>query len=200
VIAGLSDYLLASFPTSHAAAWDVLHEKVTLVDMTLEVVHRILCKVSGLFSGANQVAQNLAIRLINLCGILDIREDANAREMDGVPSPSQLRSKSFSVAVETLRYLGDALTVSRGSEKLAAGTSDTDKPTYEVLGQILRECIETSDGQFNEMIFLNPCLMKCRTTLQKYSPNLFHGISLHPFVSFALLVSKRPRWMSLERR
>ena len=135
VIAGLSDYLLSSFPSSREGAWTVLHEKITLVDTTLEVIHRVLSKVDGVWSDSGETAEKAVFRLIGICGVLDTRDDADMQE-EGVLSPRQLRERTFAGTLELIRYLGNVDHVTRGAESRS----------WETAREIITECVKTSEG------------------------------------------------------
>lgn len=136
VIAGLSDYLLSSFPSSREGAWTVLHEKITLVDTTLEVIHRVLSKVDGVWSDSGETAEKAVFRLIGICGVLDTRDDADMQEEEGVLSPRQLRERTFAGTLELIRYLGNVDHVTRGAESRS----------WETAREIITECVKTSEG------------------------------------------------------
>ncbi|THH16411.1 hypothetical protein EW146_g4222 [Bondarzewia mesenterica] len=135
VISGLSDHLLSSFPSSREGTWNVLHEKIILVDTTLTIIHQVLTKIDGLWTGAAGIAEKALFRLINTCGVLDTRNDADVQEGGSVLSPRQLRERTFSVTVELMRYLGNADNAARGDEKR----------TWEILRTTILECIQTGE-------------------------------------------------------
>ncbi|TFY78245.1 hypothetical protein EWM64_g5764 [Hericium alpestre] len=139
VISGLCDNMLSSFPSLAGGSWDVLHEKVTLVDVTLEVIRRVIAKLDGYVFDADQVV----LRLLNLCGALDTRRDPEILD-DAVPSPKQLREKAFMVAVETLKYLGNTICQSNTAEKT----------TWEIMKRIVQECLES--GRVTLTLFRAP--------------------------------------------
>lgn len=139
VISGLSDHLLSSFPSSREGSWDALHEKVSLIDCSLEIIHRLLKKITGFFYEQEDLARTLFIRLVYLCAAMDSRDDGDVADAEGIPSPSDLRGKTFVVATHLLRYLGDPPGITRGESLV--------RPSWELLRTIVDHCLQTCEGE-----------------------------------------------------
>src|ERR1700685_1785932 len=135
VINGLSDHFLASFPTSNVVSWSTMHEKLDLIEITLEIIQRVTGRVDGLYSGPGDAVKATFVRLLHLCSALDSWLDVAIPIEDGVPTPHRLREKAFRVAVDLLRHLG-GITTSGGHST----------PSWKTLRGILIECLDVAQG------------------------------------------------------
>jgi len=138
IINGLSDHFLVSFPTSNVVEWSAMHEKLDLIKITLEIIQRVTGRVDALFSGSEDAANTMFVRLLNLCSALDSWLDVNIPIEREMPTPLQLRDKTFKVAVDLLRHLGD-ITTSGGSNP----------PSWKTLKRILIECLDVAQGIYH---------------------------------------------------
>jgi len=136
VVVGLADHFLASFPSSNSVSWSAIHEKVNLVQVTLEVIQRVSSRVDGVFLGPGDLAQKVFTRLLNLCNVLEVWISIEVPKGDGVPTPLDLREHAFQVTVGLLRCLG-------GNVPTAAGS---DGPTWKILRNILTESLDVIHG------------------------------------------------------
>jgi len=112
-----------------------MHEKLDLIKITLEIIQRVTGRVDALFSGSEDAANTMFVRLLNLCSALDSWLDVNIPIEREMPTPLQLRDKTFKVAVDLLRHLGD-ITTSGGSNP----------PSWKTLRRILIECLDVAQG------------------------------------------------------
>jgi serine/threonine-protein kinase ATR len=136
VIAALSDHFLASLPSHRTVPWNAMHEKVKLVEITLEVVQRVTDRVDALYAGPGNFASKIFTRLLNLCICLDVWVDVVVPEENDIPTPLQLRQKTVQVAVSVLRCLGSNVVVAGGS----------DEHTWKMLRNIVTQCLEVING------------------------------------------------------
>jgi serine/threonine-protein kinase ATR len=137
VINGLSDHFLASFPTSDVVPWGAMHEKLDLIEITLEIVQRVTVRVDALYSGPGDAAAKIFVRLLGLCSALDSWVDVDILIEDEIPTPARLRGKAFGVAADLLRHLGGIST---------GGGSHT--PSWKILRSILIECLDVGQGEY----------------------------------------------------
>jgi serine/threonine-protein kinase ATR len=140
VINGLSDHFLASFPTSNVVPWTEMHDKLDLIDITLEIIHRVTVRVDALFSGpGDDAAKKIFVRLLNLCSALDSWLDVDIVVEDDIPTPLHLREKTFRVAIDLLRHLGGMA---------------TNAPAWKILRSILAECLDVAQGGYHTLFDL----------------------------------------------
>lgn len=138
VITELSDHFLASFPSSNVVPWNAMHDKLELIEITLEIIQRVTARVDALYSGPGDAAKHLFARLLSLCSSLDFWIDFGVTVEAGIPTPQHLSEKTFSVAVDLLRCLGGNV--------MAGGCND--EPTWKILRNILIECLDVSQGKW----------------------------------------------------
>ena len=135
IINGLSDHFLVSFPTPNVVEWSAMHDKLDLIDITLEIIQRVTGRVEALYSGPGDAAKTVFVRLLNLCNTLDSWLDVDVPTEDDAPTPLRLREKAFTVVVDLLHHLGDTA---------AGGQSNT--PSWKTLRSILIECLDVAQG------------------------------------------------------
>ena len=135
IIDGLSDHFLASFPTSNVVPWTAMHEKLGLIEITLEIIQRVTVRVDGLYSGPGDAAKKIFVRLLNLCNALDSWLDVDIVIEDDMLTPLRLRERALGVAVDLLRHLGGITT---------GGEPNT--PPWKILRSILIECLDVAQG------------------------------------------------------
>jgi serine/threonine-protein kinase ATR len=141
VINGLSDHFLASFPTSNVVLWGAMHEKLDLIEITLEIVQRVTVRVDALFSGPGDAGKKIFVRLLNLCSALDSWLDVDIIVEDEIPTPVRIREKALAVAIDILRYLG-GITTGGGSQA----------PSWKILRDILIECLDVGQGEYQYVL------------------------------------------------
>jgi hypothetical protein len=135
VVVWLSDMFLSSPIPFHGETWGDFHQKVKLVGITVQVIQRLYARIDGLHTGPN-LAKTIITRLLNLCTSLDTWEDVDAPGEEDVPTPQQLRTHAFQVAVDILRHLGSGVST----------TERSDPQIWEELRVILAECLDISYG------------------------------------------------------
>jgi len=139
LFADFSDHLITGFPTSpHEHSWDVLEERVLLIDTALEAFLRLFAKAENLFDGHTERGLHTIVRLVGFCTLLDGYDESNTFESTSdTPKPGQLRDKTFAVIVKALSNIGDGL---RKGEKGEKG------PSWLALRDFLDYCLIVCNG------------------------------------------------------
>jgi serine/threonine-protein kinase ATR len=114
-----------------------MHEKLDLIEITLEIVQRVTIRVDALYSGPGDAAKKIFVRLLNLCSALDSWLDVDIIVEDEIPTPARIREKALAVAIDILRYLG-GITTGGGSHA----------PSWKILRSILIECLDVGQGEY----------------------------------------------------
>jgi serine/threonine-protein kinase ATR len=136
VITSLSDHFLTPLPSHHAVPWKAMHEKVKLVEITLELIQRTTDGVTALYAGPGDLAKIIFAGLVKFCGGLAGWIDVEVPQEEGIPTPLELQQKAIQTAVGILRCLGNKVTSVAGS----------DEPTWKTLRDILMEGLEICRG------------------------------------------------------
>lgn len=136
VINGLSDHFLASFPCANVVPWNAMHEKLELIEITLEIIKRVTFRVDAMYSGPGDAAKRIFARLLNLCSALDSWIDVEVPVEEGIPTPLHLRGQAFQTTTDLLRHLGGNISMSGGP----------DAPTWKILKSIMCECLDVTQG------------------------------------------------------
>jgi serine/threonine-protein kinase ATR len=144
IIIKLADHFLTPFPSNNDVPWDAMHDKIKLAEITLEVVHRATDRVRALYIGPNDLAKKIFTRLLNLCSSLDGWVGVEVPGVEGIPTPLDLRNKSFQTVVDLLRRLGSNVT----------SVGESDEPTWRQLRNIIVEILEVGRGM--------PLILFCR--------------------------------------
>lgn len=136
IVNGLSEHFLASFPSSNAVPWNAMHDKLELIDHTLEIITRVTSRVEAAYAGPGDAAKALFTHLLNLCNALDCWLDVEVTNEPGVPTPLQLRDKTVKAIVGLLRHLGSCISSGAGP----------DSPAWKNLREIMVECLDLTCG------------------------------------------------------
>jgi serine/threonine-protein kinase ATR len=137
IISGLSDHFLASFPNSNTVPWSAMHEKLELIEITLEIIQRVTVRVEALYSGPGDAAKKIFLRLLSLCSALDFWLSIDVPIEDDIPTPHRLQGKALKTAVDLLRHLG-GIQIGGGSNA----------PLWKILREILMECLDVGQGRY----------------------------------------------------
>ena len=137
VIVALSEHILTPLPSHHTVLWNAMHEKIKLVEITLEVVQRVTDRLDALYAGPSDLAKKIVTRLVSMCVGLDVWVDIEVPEEKDIPTPLDLMQKASHTAVCVLRCLGGSMSIPAGS----------DEPTWKTLRHILMEYVEVVHGR-----------------------------------------------------
>jgi serine/threonine-protein kinase ATR len=138
VIVSLSDHFLTPLPSHRDAPWNAMHEKVKLVEITMEVIQRATDRVDALYAGPGDLAKRIFASVLKFCTGLDVWVDLEVPKEDGIPTPLDLRQRAVQTAVGILRCMGNNITAVGG----------TDEPTWKILRDILTDSLEVSHGAY----------------------------------------------------
>jgi len=123
-----------------------MHEKLDLIEITLEIVQRVTVRVDALYSGPGDAAKKIFVRLLNLCSALDSWLDVDIIVEDDIPTPARIREKALTVGIDILRYLGGT-TTGGGSHVLS----------WRILRSILIECLDVGQGEYQCVLRSGSC-------------------------------------------
>jgi len=132
VISDFCRYTLSTLPFPKGWQWSLLHEKVKLIELCLEVVRRAIRSSDSLFVGHDAQAKTLFETLIGLCVVLDQWCLVSVPPEEEYLSPPGLRTHALQVTTELIRCLG------RGAKSRDAETS-----TWATLEAIVDGCLST---------------------------------------------------------
>ena len=135
LISNFCRYYLSKLPSPQGWKWDLLHEKVKLTELILEVVSRAISSKPSLFNGHDSSAKVLFTTLVGLHYVLDQWCSVDVLSGDTVVSPQTLRGKVMDVILELLQSLGNTSKLGEGKET-----------TWATLGSILSKCLDICDG------------------------------------------------------
>lgn len=135
LISNFCRYYLSKLPSPQGWKWDLLHEKVKLIELILEVVSRAISSKPSLFTGHDSSAKVLFTTLVGLHYILDQWCSVGVLSSGAVVSPQTLRGKVMDVIFELLQSLGNA-------SKLG----DDEETTWATLENIISKCLHICDG------------------------------------------------------
>ena len=135
LISNFCRYYLSKLPGPQGWQWDLLHEKIKLIELILEVVSRAVSSKPSLFIAHDDSAKLLFTTLAGLHHVLDQWCSVNVPQSDIVISPQTLREKVLGAIYELLQSLGN-------SAKL--GEEDA---TWVALGSIISKCLGICNGE-----------------------------------------------------
>ena len=128
-------FYLSKLPTPQGWKWDLLQEKVKLIDLILEVVSGVISSKPSLFTGHDSDARVFFTTLVQLHYALDQWCSVDVLLSDTVASPQTLRGKVMEAIFDLLQSLGN--TSKLGEDK---------ETTWANLGSILSKCLDICDG------------------------------------------------------
>ena len=135
LILNFCNYYLSKLPSPQGWQWDLLHEKVKLIELILEVVSRAISSKPSLFIGHDDIAKLLFTTLAGLHYVLDQWCSVDVPPSDAVVSPQTLRGNVLDAIFELLQSLGNGTTL--GEDKAT---------TWATLGSILSKCLDICDS------------------------------------------------------
>jgi hypothetical protein len=144
LITELADDFIASFSIKErdSPSWDILHEKISLVEVSLEVISLCKDRVEGLFNNQDGFAMKLFGQLFNLCLYLETWVDAATPTAEplvnnvAITPPDKLCDIAFGVAGGILKTLSlEPVSVISGGE-----------PSWKVLRDIIDVTFAISHG------------------------------------------------------
>ena len=138
VISNFCRYYLSKLPGPQGWQWGLLHEKIKLIELILEVVSQTVSSKPSLFIGQDSGAKLLFTTLAGLHYILDQWCSVDVPPSDAVVSPQTLRGNVLDAIFELLQSLGNGAKL--GEDK---GT------TWVTLGSIMSKCLGICDGVFS---------------------------------------------------
>lgn len=131
-ISDLCRYILCTLPNPRGWQWNLLHEKVKVIELCLQVVQRAIRSTDSLFVGYDTHAKTLFSTLMALSNVLDQWCLTDVPQESEFLSPEELRAKAAKAAVEMLQSLG------RGTQD-----GNSKMSSWVTLGVILDACIST---------------------------------------------------------
>lgn len=141
-ISYLSRYILSTLPPPQGWQWSLLHEKVKIIELCLEVVRRAIKSTDSLFVGYDIHAKTLFATLMGLCSVLDQWCLTVVPEEQEFLSPEELRTRGIKAAVEMLQCLG------RGTQD-----GNSKSSSWITLGAILDACLTTCQSTQSPLSF-----------------------------------------------
>lgn len=135
LISNFCRYYLSKLPSPQGWKWDLLHEKVKLIELILEVVSRAISSKPSLFSGHDSGAKALFTTLVGLHYVLDQWCSVDVLSSDAVVSPQTLRGEVMDLVFKLLQSLGSASKLGEDKET-----------TWATLGVIISKCLDICDG------------------------------------------------------
>ena len=140
LISNFSRYYLSKLPSPQGWKWDLLHEKIKIIELVLEVVSRAISSKPSLFAGYDPGAEVFFTTLVGLHYVLDQWCSSDVPLSDVVVTPQTLRGKVVEVTLEFLRSLGNASKLGRDGAT-----------TWETLSSIISKCLSICDGAFLDL-------------------------------------------------
>lgn len=128
-------YYLSKLPGPQGWQWDLLHEKIKLIELILEVVSRAVSSKPSLFIGHDSDAKLLFATLVGLHYVLDQWCSVDVPPSDSVVSPQTLRGIVLDAIFQLLQSLGNG-----------AKLGDDKATTQVTLGSIISRCLVICDG------------------------------------------------------
>ena len=138
LISNFCHYYLSKLPGPQGWQWGLLHEKVKLIELILEVVSRAISSKPSLFIGHDDSAKLLFTTLVVLHHVLDQWCSVDVPQSDAVVSPQILKGKVLGTVFELLQSLGNGAQL--GEDKTT---------TWATLGSIISKCLDICDGTFS---------------------------------------------------
>ena len=139
IVDGLTDHFLGSFPLPDVVTWETMQEKVEMTEAALEVIRRVFMRVEGIYNGSEDLVRKIFARLLDLCRTLDVWVDVGIPSGDQAFTPGYIKEKAFSLLVFLLRGLGD-------SDNTPPPSDHQSQPSWKMLREILKECIDVCHG------------------------------------------------------
>ncbi|KAF9651693.1 hypothetical protein BDM02DRAFT_522678 [Thelephora ganbajun] len=134
LISNFCRYYLSKLPNPQGWKWDLLHEKIKLIELILVVVARAVSSKPSLFIGHDSGAKLLFTTLVGLHYVLDQWCLVDVPSSDVVVNPQTLRGNVSDVIFELLQSLGNGSKL--GEDK---GT------TWVTLTSIISRCLGICD-------------------------------------------------------
>jgi len=150
LILNFCHYYLSKLPSPQGWQWDLLHEKVKLIQLVLEVVSRAVSSRPSLFIGHDDSAKRLFTTLVSLHHVLDRWCSVDVPHSDAVVSPQTLRGSVLDAIFELLQSLGNGAKL--GEDKAT---------TWSTLGSIISKCLGICDGTLSVDRILLLDLTRC---------------------------------------
>lgn len=147
LISNFCRYYLSKLPGPQGWKWDLLHEKVKLIELILEVVSRAIFSKPSLFTGHDLSAKVLFTTLVDLHYVLDQWCSVDAPLSDAVVSPRALKEEVMDVISKLLQSLGNASKL--GEDKVT---------TWATLEDIMSKCLGICDGTISATCGIPPSL------------------------------------------
>jgi len=135
LIVNFCRYYLSKLPSPQGWQWDLLHEKIKLIELILEVVSRAVSSKPSLFIGHDSDAKLLFTTLVGLHYILDQWCLVDVPPSEVVVSPQTLRGIVLDAMFQLLQSLGNG-----------AKLGDDKETTWVTLGSIISKCLGICDG------------------------------------------------------
>ena len=135
LVSNFCRYYLSKLPSPQGWQWDLLHEKIKLIELILEVVSRAVSSKPSLFIGHDSSAKLLFTTLVGLHYVLDQWCSVNVHQSDAVVSPRTLRGNVLDAIFEFLQSLGNGAKL--GEDKTT---------TWVTLECIISKCLGICDG------------------------------------------------------
>jgi len=136
IVDGLTDHFLGAFPQPDIVSWNTMQDKVEMTEATLEVIRRVFLRVDGIYTGSVDLFRKVFVRLLDLCGVLDIwKEAATETGESGLPS-TRMREKTILTLTTLLRGLD------------GNNPSEAQESSWKALRRILQECVDVCAGVY----------------------------------------------------
>ena len=136
LISNFCRYYLSKLPGPQGWQWDLLHEKIKLIELILEVVSRAISSKPSLFISHDDSAKLLFTTLAGLYHVLDQWCLVNVPQSDVVVSPQTLRENVLDAIYELLQSLGNGVKLGEDA-------------TWVTLGTIISRCLGICNGEFS---------------------------------------------------
>ncbi|OBZ70466.1 Serine/threonine-protein kinase atr [Grifola frondosa] len=135
VISVLTHDFLTSFPTPEELSWNMMHEKLKLTEIILELISCVASHNQSLFIGSDDIGCATLNKLMSLCFVLDLWIDTPVPTEENYPSPDKLYDRSLKTTAIVMRSLG--------SNALAI---EAFPHSWDSLKCILGKCVALSNG------------------------------------------------------
>ena len=164
LISNFCHYYLSKLPGPQGWQWELLHEKIKLIELILEVLLRAISSKPSLFIGQDDSAKLLFTTLVGLHDVLDQWCSVHVPQGNAVVSPQTLRGNVLDAIFELLQSLGNGAEL--GEDKAT---------TWVTLGAIISKCLDICDGTLSvDCISLLVLPSVQITSTQSLSPT-YHG-------------------------
>ncbi|KAG7097441.1 hypothetical protein E1B28_004786 [Marasmius oreades] len=167
-INGLSGDILSKFSYTDGAEWQNMGDTVRVVELSLEVIQRVVPRARSVFFEQVGFLKALIVRLILVCNSLDLfaveAEGDEAVIASGAIEPKLLRDKAVLTIVSVFRCLGSE--IPRGLR--------TEDSTRKALRALLEEMIVTCEG-----LSQSPLLIDLPCTISLFNEPRFQKVDLN---------------------